>query len=183
VSFFDNINQITKKEKILRKYVSFFRKNRKSVTFNKYKNIPIFKVVEKKTSEYQNKTKVDIYLENLKKTNKTLMALLNGILQRRICILKEATKCLHSYKPSPPKIVYEKINSIVPKETKINYDLVKQNNYKIISKQDIWCTGKDCLKFLDIESSPCDRFDYFKWFLYVCNDYNSQYNFDRSVDE
>ncbi len=113
------------------------------------------------------------YIENLKKTNKTLMALLGGILQRRIRILKEATKCLNIYKPLLIKQVSEKINPIVIEKKELIDKFIEKNNQSIKIKEEIWCTSKDCLKLLNSSYFNSDKIYFYKWYLYVCNDYNS----------
>ena len=118
------------------------------------------------------KFKVDNYTDNLKKTNKTLMALLNGILQRRIRILKEATKCLCRYKPLLSKINCEKINRIVSDKKKHGQVSEEKINQKASLGKEMWCTGKDCLKLLNNETKHNGKIYFFKWFLYLCNDYN-----------
>jgi hypothetical protein len=169
-------------QKSLQKQIACFRKLKKSLQYKK-KKINI----DTKPAEYEsniNKKKIqnNSYSENLKKTNKTLMSLLNGILQRRIRILKEATKCLNKYKPFVSKLIYEKVNPVISEKRKFKENFLNKNNPLIRFKEEMWCTSKDCLNMLHFDDAFQDKTEFFKWYLYLCNDYNSQQNYERMIN-
>jgi hypothetical protein len=167
-------------QKSLQKQIACFRKMKKSLQLKK-KKINIDIKPPEKESKINKKVQNNSYSENLKKTNKTLMSLLSGILQRRIQILKEATKCLHRYKPLLSKIIYEKVNPVISDKRKNNENFLTKSNPSTFFKEEMWCTSKDCLKMLYSNHAFQDKMHFFKWYLYLCNDYNSQQNYERNV--
>nr|UXY87863.1 hypothetical protein CcurKRNrm3_p004 [Cryptomonas curvata] len=167
-------------ERSVQKQIACFRKVKKSLILKKKKLISSFKVI-KKTKELNKKKPINNdYTENLRKTNKTLMSLLKGILQRRIRILKEATKCLNIYKPLLIKQISEKVNPIIIEKKNQIENFLEHTNQPIKLKEEVWCTSKDCLKLLNTSYfSNNDKIYFYKWFLYICNDYNSLENVQK----
>jgi hypothetical protein len=168
-------------QKSLQKQIACFRKIKKSLQLKKKKINIEPKATEKEGKISKKKIQSNSYSENLKKTNKTLMSLLNGILQRRIRILKEATKCLNKYKPLVTKLIYEKVNPVISDKRKFNENFSNKNNSLILFKEEMWCTSKDCLKMLYSNYAFQDKMQFFKWYLYLCNDYNFQQNYERMI--
>nr|UXY87371.1 hypothetical protein 1634Bnrm3_p004 [Cryptomonas sp.] len=173
------IEKSIKQEKLFNEQISFFRKKKKTIIIGKPKLTSIDKNDNKDLSKEKGKSQNDNFRENLKKTNRTLLALLNGILQRRIHILRDATKCLHRYKPLFSKINFKNINTIVSENKKINNEKVQTHDLSIVSIENIWCTGKDCLNLLNFEPNINTKEYFMKWFLCLCNDYNFPNNDEK----
>ena len=86
------------------------------------------------------------------RANKTLMTLLNEILQNRVEELKKATLCLESYKPSeikyfPEKKEQKKQEYMSPKKEigKLDSELKEFRNF---TRSNLYLSGIDCFLFL-----------------------------------
>lgn len=166
-------------DKIIKRYIRFFSKNKEKIKHKNIKDITKIKITQTQIKINKKRSKINKYTENLSKTNKTLMTLLKGILQKRLHILRVATKCLFKYKPLELKPIVEKIEPVVTEKRKIRIKRVKEKQIKRMSDRDIWCTGRDCLKLIKFETPNKDFYFYYKWYLFLCNDYNSTINYEK----
>mmetsp|Transcript_58662 Transcript_58662/g.155135 ORF Transcript_58662/g.155135 Transcript_58662/m.155135 type:complete len:418 (-) Transcript_58662:6154-7407(-) len=167
VKKFKKINSFINYENLAIKSLFYFRRIKKRLFLSDNKKYFNAKIDPKK--EINLDFKYRTYAKALKKVNKTLVILLTEILQKRIFILKEMTKCLLPYKPSVFNSNKDKIVSIYPKKNLKNLEKKKKNGAK---KK--WCTSKDCMKFLKTGKHDFDFKYFFKWFLHISSDYNSQ---------
>nr|UXY86919.1 hypothetical protein CparaKRNrm3_p004 [Cryptomonas paramecium] len=155
-------------ENLAIKSLFYFKKMKKRIFLFDNKKCSNCKFDSKK--EINTNFKYKTYAKALKKVNKTLVVLLTEILQKRISMLKEVTKCLIPYKPSVFNSNKDKTVSIYPKKKEKNFQEKKKRN---ITKKK-WCTSRDCMKFLKTAKDNFDFRYFFKWFLHVSNDYNVQ---------
>mmetsp|Transcript_28931 Transcript_28931/g.72853 ORF Transcript_28931/g.72853 Transcript_28931/m.72853 type:complete len:171 (-) Transcript_28931:41-553(-) len=159
-------------EKNFQNLIRLFKK-KKRVKIHKQPSKQFFlkKTIEK-TIPKKKSTRRKILEENISKTNKTLMTLLNGILQNRIKILREATKCLCKYKPLPLKISIQKKNEVsVEILEKPNFFPEKKSSF-FPKKNYLTIDADDCLTFLKSKNRNIFPKFFSKWFYSVIIDYN-----------
>lgn len=161
-----------KQEKIFQGFIRLFKKKKK-LKFNlgRRKNSVSKNFFPKNTSK-KISVRRKIIDDNISKTNKTLMTLLNGILQKRTKLLRDATKCLSKYKPLPLQLnlpnrnqkhqdFTRKIEEEVHKKFSLSYD-----------NTDFSVGPEDCLVFLkSIKKDDYPKF-FSKWFFSVVIDHN-----------
>ena len=125
------------------------------------------------------KIKKQIAIEDsIERTNKTLLALLNGIFQKRASILREATKCLCKYKPlqvqTSSKKNQEKITLFEMNNTQgnaLNKDDMDQN-FSI--------TGIDCINLMKCDDRYGNHNLILKMISILNFDYNLRFKDDNS---
>ncbi|ABW98227.1 hypothetical protein HAN_3g417 (nucleomorph) [Hemiselmis andersenii] len=179
-SFFQNdIKKISKKisyhsvsEKNFQNLIRLFKK-KKRVKINKKPRKPIFlKNTIEKSNVKKKSTRRKILEENISKTNKTLMTLLNGILQKRIKILREATKCLCKYKPLPLKISIQKKNENTVEQIEKSNFILEEKNLIFLKRNFLNINAEDCLAFLKSKNQNVFPKFFSKWFFSVMIDHN-----------
>jgi hypothetical protein len=131
-----------------------------------------FKPVIKKEPRKKKPTKKELLKESIDRANKTLMMFLDGIFQRRIKMLKEATKCLCKYRPLPIRINLYKKKPEIPQNLQVNNFFHQPIAPFYPSRFENYITADDCL-FL-IKTDPEEKFKKFftKWFFMVGFDHN-----------
>lgn len=148
-----------------------FKRKKKAKNLKSKDKPNIIKLNTKKELGVKKKNKNSLLEENISKTNKTLMALLDGILKKRNRILKEATKCICQYKPLPSKTFVRKklkkeINPKIFTKTRgtpqIVYDLDTGN----------YLTGNDCINLMRNQSIFYQKELFLKLFFSLGSDYN-----------
>lgn len=155
----------------LKYQIKFYKKKHEKINRGPTKGRIQIVSSQKKNKLDEKKKKHLIIEENIKKTNKTLSTLLNGILQKRIAALKETTKCLCKYKPLPIKLLPKEKNN-----TLVNLERKKTGIFRIENFSRSMVTGLDCINLMKNQRKYFNNELIKKMVAIIGFDYNLRFN-------
>jgi hypothetical protein len=175
-------NSIENKENsfsnVLVKEIRYYKK--KEIKFDSLTSTEKIKDLRnEKNTRSDDKLKKQIAIEDsIERTNKTLLALLSGIFQKRASVLKEATKCLCKYKPLQVQMSSKKNQE---KVTPFEMDNAQGN---ALDKDDIdrkfSITGIDCINLMKCDDRYRNHDLILKMMFIVNFDYNLRFKDDNN---
>jgi hypothetical protein len=157
----------------LKYQIKFYKKKHENLNLGQIKDRIQIVSSKKKNQLDEKERKHYIIEENIKKTNKTLSALLNGILQKRIADLNETTKCLCKYKPLLNNILSnEKKNTFVSLERQRK----KTGMFRPKNFSRSMVTGLDCINLMKNQRKYFNNELIKKMVAIIGFDYNLRFN-------
>jgi hypothetical protein len=167
------IREMEKRQHFFKTEILMFKKRKKRKAPKKKFEDYFFKPVIKKIPPKKKKlSKKELLKESIDRANKTLMTFLDGILQRRMKMLKEATKCLCKYRPLPIKYHLLRKKQEASLNPHMGIFVYKPVAPFYPSRYENYLTADDCLYLIKNDSEEKFKKFFIKWFFMVGFDHN-----------